>query len=97
MVYRRSYERFILNDSASVVTKEGEEKSLLVKDLSARGIGVIGDSAFGINEKVTMVINVPFFFDRPISKQAKVVWCKKIDQNLWQAGLVFGLDKIDFI
>ena len=97
MAYRRSYERFILNDSASVVTKEGKETSLLVKDLSARGIGVIGDSPFDINEKVTMVINAPFFFDRPISKQAKVVWCRKIDQNLWQAGFDFGLDEINFM
>jgi hypothetical protein len=39
-----------------------------------------------------------FILDEPVAKQAKVVWCKKIDNNLWQAGLDFGLDnKINFI
>jgi len=96
--YRRVYQRFILNDSASLVTQEGTEKRLILNDLSATGAGVFGDCSLNINEKVTVIISAPFFFSKPICKQAKVVWCKKIDRNLWQGGLDFGLDnKINFV
>lgn len=98
MPYRRSYERFILNDSVSLVTQEGIEKTLALKDLSARGAGILGDFPLDINQRVTLAMKSSFILDKPVAKQAKVVWCKKIDNNLWQAGLDFGLDnKINFI
>ena len=90
MYYRRDYQRYILNDSASLTTNEGIEKDFLLKDLSARGVGIVGNSPLNINEDVKVIINAPLFFDRPVSKAAKVVWCQKIDENLWQVGLDFG-------
>jgi hypothetical protein len=42
---------------------------------------------------VKAIINAPLFFARPISKAAKVVWCQKIDEGLWQGGLDFGLEE----
>ncbi len=92
--YRRNYERFVVNDSASLVTDNSIERPLILEDLSARGASVIGDYPFQINEKVTVVIYIPFFLDSPAFKQAKTVWCKKIDRNLWQAGLDFGIDNL---
>lgn len=95
MPYRRMYERFILNDSASVITKEGKEERLLLKDLSVGGAGVTGNASLDINEIVAVVIKAPFFFGKPIYKQARVAWCEKVDTNLWESGLDFGLDKIN--
>lgn len=97
MVYRREYPRFILNDSASLVTPEGQEIALIVKDLCVRGAGVISSSELQVGHKENIVINAPCFFEQPLAKEVKVAWCRKIDQNLWQAGLDFGLaDKINF-
>jgi hypothetical protein len=91
--YRRDYQRFVLNDSVSLITDEGREKRFLLKDLSARGAGIIGNFSLNLNESVKAIINAPLFFDRPISKAAKVVWCQKIDGDLWQGGLDFGLEE----
>jgi len=92
--YRRNYERFLVNDSASLVTDSSIGRPLILGDLSARGAGVIGDYPFRINERVNVVIYTPFFLGRPAFKQAKAVWCKKIHRNLWQAGLDFGIDNL---
>ncbi len=92
--YRRDYKRFIVNDSVSLVTDNGVERPLILEDLSARGAAVVGDYPFRINGKVTVVIYAPFFLDSPALKQAKTVWCKKINENMWQAGLDFGMDNL---
>lgn len=93
-MYRRAHERFFLDSSASLITQKDTTKHLSLKDLSARGAGVVGDWPLSINERVAIIINASFFFDKPVSKQAKVVWCKKMDCELWQAGLDFGLDNL---
>ena len=97
MLYRREYPRFTLNDSASLVNREGQEITLIVKDLCVRGAGVISSSELKVGNRENIVINAPCFFERPLAKEAKVAWCRKIAENLWQAGLDFGLaDKINF-
>jgi len=90
--YRRDYQRFLLNDSASLITSEGIEKRFLLRDLSVRGIGIFGNSSLYLDEKVKVVINAPLFFERPVARHAKVAWCQKIGADLWQGGLDFGLD-----
>lgn len=90
--YRRSYERYILEAQATLVIHKNKEKPSMLRDLSARGASVITDYPLMINEKMTIAINVPFLFDRFVYKEAKIVWCKKIDENLWQCGLDFGED-----
>ena len=92
LVYRRDYFRYIMNDSVSLLTKKGNEIEMILKDLSARGAGVVGDSPLEVNEKVTAVISAPFFFDSPVHRQATIVWCQRIANNLWQGGLDFGID-----
>ena len=91
MPYRRAYERFIFNDSASLFTKDGTEERLLLKDLYAGGAGVFGNYPLNINEIVTVTINAPFFFKRSFSKWARVAWSKRVDTNAWEAGLDFSL------
>lgn len=91
MIYRRAYNRFILNDSAYIITQDGSERPLLLKDLSARGAGVFGNYPLGVDEIVKVIISAPLFFDTPISTSARIVWCNKVDINAWEAGLDFGL------
>ncbi len=93
-IYRRDYKRFIVNDSASLVTDNSIERPLILENLSVRGAAVVGDYPFRINEKVNVVIHAPFFFDSPALKEAKTVWCKKINERLWRAGLDFGMDNL---
>jgi len=79
-----------------LVTRDGREKRVILRDLSSRGVGIAGNYSLDVGEEVAVTIQARFFFDQPIYRQAKVIWCQKIDDNFWQAGLDFGLDnKID--
>ena len=95
MEYRRACKRIILNDSAILLTKEGVKKYLVLKDLSGSGAGVFGDCSLKCNDRVTVFLNVPIFFDKLISRQARVAWCTKVNSCAWEAGLDFEIDKID--
>lgn len=91
---RRDYKRIIANASASLVTDEKVEIPLILKDLSVRGMSVVGDYPFQKNERIKITIYAPPFCDKPVLKQAKVVWSKKTDKNLWEAGLDFGMGNL---
>ena len=90
--YRRSHQRFILDASATLVINKNIEEPSGLRDLCPRGAGVITHYPLTENERVTIIIKVPYLFDSPVYKEAKVVWCKKIDEYLWQGGLDFGED-----
>jgi len=89
--YRRNYERYLIEDSAVISTEGQESEPLILRDLCARGVGVIGNFPFKINQEVLIKFELPYLLPRTISKQAKVAWCSKINDNLWRAGLDFGL------
>ena len=93
-LYRRDYQRFMVNGSASLVIVNEVKIPLILKDLSSRGVSVVGDYPFQINQTVTVIIYAPLFIDTPTLKQARTVWCKKTDENLWEAGLDFGMDSL---
>ncbi len=93
---RRSYERYNLNDSATLILDSKIEKSSILRDLSARGVGFICDFPLKINEKIQIIIKSSLFKNL-MYKDASVVWCNKIEGNLYRAGLDFGIDnKVDF-
>jgi len=91
MSYRRLCSRFICNDSASLLTPGNQERCLLLKDLSNRGAGVFGNFPLNVDNIVKINIHSPFLFDKISSKQARVVWCRKVDINAWESGLNFTL------
>ena len=93
MFNRRNYHRFPLELATEIITKENKVKPLILKDLSARGACSFSNYPLELNERLTLVLNPSIFFSSPIRKEAKVVWCKKIDDNFWQGGLDFGEDK----
>ncbi len=75
--------------------------------MSSRGAGVVAEYPFKTKQKITITMVTPFL-DNPVTKTAKVVWSKRIDNELrqrgkridnelWQAGLDFGLtNMLDF-
>ena len=85
---REEYKRYALNDSASIFTADGKEEPLSLENLSREGACVCGNYPFKRNEFVTVTIKaVSPFFKGLFSKEVRVVWCKKVEPNLWEAGL----------
>jgi hypothetical protein len=68
-----------------------------MKDLSSRGAGLFGSFPLSVSQELTVFINT-VLLTRPLTRRGKVVWSHKLDSDLWQAGLDFGLDnKIVFV
>ena len=88
-MHRREYNRFIVNASAVLDGKS----SLMVQDLSVRGAGIIGSFPIKADNPVEITISRCFATKAPISRKARVAWCKQLDNRLWQAGLDFGLSQ----
>lgn len=93
-MYRRTYERFEQNSSAILVFSNTSEEKFILENISARGAGIVGYRPLQINDKVTIVFQVPQLFDKPIRRVAKVVWSKMVNESLWAGGLDFGLDNM---
>jgi len=93
-MYRRDYERFEQNSSATLLFNNATAEKFILENISARGAGVFGYRPLRINDKVTIIFQIPQLFDKPIHKVAKIVWSKMVNENLWEGGLDFGLDNI---
>jgi len=92
---RREYARFETEAYATLYINKNTKKALKVKDISPGGIGGLINFPLKVGEKVEIMLLYPFF-DEPVKKEARVVWCKEIDKSTWQVGLDFGIDnKID--
>lgn len=92
---RREYPRFKVEAYATLYLNKDTKKALRVRDISPRGIGGLIDFPIKVGEKLEILLLYPFF-DEPVNKEAKVVWCKEINKNTWEVGLDFGIDnKID--
>jgi len=90
--YRRSYNRFNIEGQATLSFDKGLSRPSILKDLSAGGAGVICNEPLGVNEEIGIFIPTSLLLKSSVYKKAKVVWCSKIGENLWQAGLAFGWD-----
>ena len=91
---KRSYQRFYVGTSAILIFKDNLKETFLLKDFSPRGGGIFGHHPLQINEKVAIIFKVPLLFDRPIRKEAKIAWCNKLQEDVWEGGLDFGLDNL---
>ncbi len=91
LAYRRSYERFNLENATALIVDSQGRKESIVKDISTRGAGVIGNSPLAVNGRVETII-IASLFNEPVHKNARVAWCRPVNTTLYQAGLDFGLD-----
>jgi len=87
---KRTYSRYQLDGSATLIGENGIEESSILKDISCRGAGVVTSSALRPNEKLNIIIGVSYLFNQPVTRKARVAWCQRISSNLWQGGLDFG-------
>jgi len=90
---RRAYTRFKLDTAVTIIANTGQASPTVLRELSARGIGIVSNRMLNINEMVTVVVDNSCL-PQPINRQAKVVWCRQIDNNLWRTGLDFGMDNL---
>lgn len=91
---RRFYQRFSMNESASLLLKDGAEERILLKNISSSGASIVMDRFPYQSERVTLLINAPALLDKPVTRNAEMVWCKKISNKAWQLGLDFGVNRV---
>ena len=89
--YRRSFFRYIVEASANLIIDK-LRTPVIVKDLCSRGVCIFSNLPLEVSREIE--IEIVSFFDKPVYRKAKIVWSKEIDDNLWQAGLDFGLDNL---
>jgi hypothetical protein len=94
MYNRRANERFEANASATLAFSRNNEETFILQNISTRGAGIVGYHPLQVNDKVRIAFQMPQFFDKPIRKVAKIAWCKKVNNSLWEGGLDFGLDNL---
>ncbi len=90
--YRRRHNRYLVDVPATVFLSDTGEKPSRVIDVSPGGAGVYAAYPLAIDDKVNITIQPSYFFDSPFGGQARVVWCNKIHENLWRAGLAFAVE-----
>lgn len=66
---------------------------IILRDLSSRGAGISSNFPIDLGQEVQIQIKEPFI-GIPVTKDAKVVWSKQVENNLWRCGLDFGQDKL---
>lgn len=93
-MYRRSYKRFSANTPVALKKNGASEENCMLRDISARGIGIFGSLPHEIDEKVMVNFQLPFLFDEQVSKQARISWTTKVNEKFWISGLDFGLDNM---
>ncbi len=97
-MYRRDYERFEMNDEVIVNMANDVQESFILKNISARGAGLVGRQPLAENASFPVSLQIPFLSEKPINRSAKVIWCRQLNGKLWECGMDFGLDhKIEIL
>ena len=86
---RRRYQRFSVEATGEVFVKDSQQQPVVVKNICVRGADVVMNYPLEINASITIDIQMPLMHDA-IQRKARVAWCRKIDERLWEVGLDFG-------
>jgi len=89
LLNKRGYNRFEIDTLATLIREGNLERPIIVTNLCSRGVGGVINYSTVINEEVIITMTLPIF-DKPISRKAKIVWCKEIKKDYCQVGLDFG-------
>lgn len=87
---RRAYQRFEADISGTLIFKENIKKLSIIRNLSARGAGLITNYSLETGERLNIIIRPSFFSENWLYKEATVAWCEKVGASLWQGGLDFS-------
>jgi hypothetical protein len=89
---RRQCQRFSVNFWASVsLFDDTRAKSVVVNNISSRGVGISSWDRLDANEKVRFRIIDGALGER-FYRDATIVWADNPGDGLWRAGLDFGSD-----
>jgi hypothetical protein len=92
LVHRRAYKRYTLNDPIHLLTLDGKEALLSLKNLSGSGVCVCGSYPFKVDEIVTITMQATSpFFSGLSNREARVAWSKEVTPDFWEAGLDLAL------
>ena len=95
---RRSYARFQVENASGILNDGQSERVFLIKDISALGMGLVTDNPLEHFKVMRFEIKPNFFLRTGASRQGKVVWCNKIKDGLWEAGVDFGVgNELEFV
>ena len=88
---RRAYARVKINVQSPIILNNDVIKKIELKDISPRGIRGLTKYRLEIDEQVQVILFYPFF-EEPVKKNARVVWCKCNGGNkdLSEVGFDFG-------
>ncbi|MCX5702845.1 MAG: PilZ domain-containing protein [Candidatus Omnitrophica bacterium] len=89
MYKRRAYQRFIVEDKATLITNDKTEKLVSLKDISAGGVSVVTNSLPSVNDRLKLLIDAPNILNKTEIRDASITWCRKLSENSWQVGLSF--------
>jgi len=85
--YRRVYNRIPIEAQASLQSVQGTSMPGILKNVSIGGAGVVSSSPLEVDTQVEVALQLPAWFRDPVQSRARVVWCKKATENLWDMGL----------
>ena len=92
---RRTYNRFKIESSA-FLTVDKEERTVILRDISSAGCGVVCESFFRPDTLVWIIFELPFY-SNPVTRKGKIAWCARISDRLFRLGIDFSADnKIAF-
>jgi hypothetical protein len=92
---RRACQRFPIQSSAELDTQKTKGIVTILIDISSGGAGLVANVPLETTEKVDVLIKSSFLFQSSLRKKARVAWCRELGMGMWQAGLDFGIDKLD--
>ena len=86
---RRTSDRFRIDCSAMISYTENQQEPIILRDISPRGLGVVSSHSLEIDRKLVVIIQEPIF-EKPVKKEATVVWSRQGLAHLWYGGLKFN-------
>ena len=92
---RRNHERVKIDTTSEISSDEHQGRFMIVRDISVQGAGIMVSFPLRMNENITIILGAPIFRN-PVHQQARVVWHKQFDKDLWHVGLDFGTNKLSF-
>jgi len=92
---RREFVRFSVDFHLLFLdSKTGAEKEAQIRDVSAKGLGIITDEELNNDTILEMQIEVSDN-EKPLYRRGKVVWSKQIEPNKYRIGI--SLENVDLI
>lgn len=86
--HRRVYDRFLVDGAGEIALDGAARFPVVVRDVSAKGAKIVSSRSFIEKEKVMIRLELPL--KEPVVRQATIIRCRKVAQELYEVGLDFS-------